>query len=116
MKNCRFVNPLLITGFMLLAFTGLNAQNDGFFRQYDDFYNDFYNDRDNVNINDGGGMTVEPFGGGAPLGSGLLIMSLAGAGYVALKRRRLLKKGTALMLATLMLLGLTTMRKKSRCH
>ena len=107
MKNCRFVKTLLITGFMLLAFSGLNAQNDGFFRQYDDFYND----RDNVNINDGGGMTVEPFGGGAPLGSGLLIMSLAGAGYVALKRRRLLKKGTALMLATLMLLGLTQCKK-----
>lgn len=107
MKNCRFVKTLLITGFMLLAFTGLNAQNDGFFRQYDDFYND----RDNVNINDGGGMTVEPFGGGAPLGSGLLIMSLAGAGYVALKRRRLFKKGIALMLATLMLLGLTQCKK-----
>ena len=56
-------------------------------------------------------MTVEPFGGGAPLGSGLLIMSLAGAGYVALKRRRLFKKGTALMLATLMLLGMTQCKK-----
>lgn len=65
MKNCRFVKPLLITGFMLLAFSGLNAQTDYFFRPY----NDFYVNRDNVNINDGGGMTVEPFGGGAPLGS-----------------------------------------------
>lgn len=96
-------------GFVFLAFNGLNAQNDYFFHPY----NDFYNNRDNVDITEGGdGFTVEPFGGGAPLGSGLLIMSLAGAGYVALKRRRLLKKGTALMLATLMLLGLTQCKKQ----
>ena len=108
MKNYGFVKTLVVIGFVFLAFNGLNAQNDYFFHPY----NDFYNNRDNVDITEGGdGFTVEPFGGGAPLGSGLLIMSLAGAGYVALKRRRLPKKGTALMLATLMLLGLTQCKK-----
>lgn len=96
-------------GFVFLAFNGLNAPNDYFFHPY----NDFYNNRDNVDITEGGdGFTVEPFGGGAPIGSGLLIMSLAGAGYVALKRRRLYKKGVALMLALMMLLGFTQCKKQ----
>ena len=108
MKNYGFVKTLAVIGFVLIAFNGLNAQNDYFFRPY----NESYNDRDNIDIIEGGdGFTVEPFGGGAPIGSGLLIMSLAGAGYVALKRRRLFKKGTALMLALMMLLSLTQCKK-----
>lgn len=107
MKYYSVVKNLVVLGFLFLALPQAKAQSDFF------FYNpeDFYINRDLINIIDGGGMTVEPFGGGAPLGSGLLIMSLAGAGYVALKRRRLFKKGTALMLATLMLLGLTQCKK-----
>lgn len=66
MKNYGFVKTLVVMGFVFLAFNGLNAQNDGFFRPY----NDFYNDRDNVDITDGGdGFTVEPFGGEVPFGS-----------------------------------------------
>ena len=64
-ENYGFVKTLVVTGFVLLAFYGLNAQNDGFFRPY----NDFYNNRDNVDITDGGdGFTVEPFGGEVPFG------------------------------------------------
>ena len=60
MKNYGFVKTLVVIGFVLIAFNGLNAQNDNFFRPY----NDFYNNRDNVDITDGGdGFTVEPFGG-----------------------------------------------------
>lgn len=83
----------------------LEAQTDFFIYNQEDFYNN----RDYISINSG--VTVEPFGGEAPLGSGLLIMSLAGAGYVALKRKRLSKKGAALMLALVTLLGLTQCRK-----
>lgn len=64
MKNYGFVKTLVVTGFVLFAFYGLNAQNDLFFRPY----NDFYNNRDNVDITDGGGFTVEPFGGEVPFG------------------------------------------------
>ena len=107
MKAYNIVKTLVVLGFLFLAMPQLKAQTDFF------IYNpeDFYINRDLINIIDGGGMTVEPFGGGAPLGSGLLIMSLAGAGYVAFKRRRLFKKGASLMLATLMLLGLTQCKK-----
>lgn len=65
MKNYGFVKTLAVAWLVFLAFSGLNAQNDGFFRQY----NDSYNDRDNIDIIEGGdGFTVEPFGGEVPLG------------------------------------------------
>lgn len=50
---------------------------------------------------------------GAPLGSGLLILTAVGAGYAVAKRRRNFKKGTTLFLAVLMLLGMTNCRKKT---
>ena len=73
MKYYSVVKNLVVLGFLFLALPQAKAQSDFF------FYNpeDFYINRDLINIIDGGGMTVEPFGGGAPLGSGLLIMSLA---------------------------------------
>ena len=105
MKAYNIVKTLVVLGFLFLAMPQLKAQTDFF------IYNpeDFYINRDFVTITSG--FTVEPFGAGAPLGSGLLIMSLAGAGYVALKRKRSSKKGAALMFALLMLLGLTQCRK-----
>ena len=105
MKAYNIVKTLVVLGFLFLAMPQLKAQTDFF------IYNpeDFYINRDFVTITSG--FTVEPFGAGAPLGSGLLIMSLAGAGYVALKRKRSSKKGAALMFALVMLLGLTQCRK-----
>lgn len=47
----------------------------------------------------------------APLGSGLLLLSLAGAGYAAMRRNRS-RKGTALLLACVMLLGFTQCKKE----
>ena len=62
----------------------INAQNDMFFRINNE---DVYNDRaSNVDVT--GTMTNNPFGEPAPIGSGLLVMVAAGAGYVALKRKR----------------------------
>ena len=105
MKAYNIVKTLVVLGFLFLAMPQLKAQTDFF------IYNpeDFYINRDFVTITSG--FTVEPFGAGAPLGSGLLIMSLAGAGYGALKRKRSFKKGAALMFALVMLLGLTQCRK-----
>lgn len=105
MKAYNIVKTLVVLGFLFLAMPQLKAQTDFF------IYNpeDFYINRDFVTITSG--FTVEPFGAGAPLGSGLLIMSLAGAGYVALKRKRSFKKGAALMFTLVMLLGLTQCRK-----
>lgn len=48
----------------------------------------------------------------APIGSGLLIMVAAGAGYAALRRKRVRKSAT-LLLATVMLFTLTQCKKKN---
>lgn len=47
-----------------------------------------------------------------PLGSGLLILGAAGAGYAIAKRRKNNKKNVALILAALMLLGFTQCKKE----
>lgn len=104
MKAYSLVKTIVVLGFMFMASIQMNAQTDFFFYNPEEF-----GARDVIGITSG--FTVEPFGAGAPLGSGLLIMSLAGAGYVALKRKRSSKKGAALMFALLMLLGLTQCRK-----
>ena len=54
--------------------------------------------------------TTQQFGESAPLGSGLLIMMAAGAGYAVARRKRN-KKGMALLLAFVMLLGFTQCKK-----
>ena len=89
---------------MLLPTSSL-AQNDDFFRVNDNFYDN----RDALTtwaiINNGIGQ-VE-----TPLGSGLLVLSVAGVGYAIARRKRNLKKSATLLLAALMLLGLTNCRK-----
>ena len=92
----------------LIAPITTNAQSDGFFR-----YNEnLYNDRDaNINIwTANNGFQHDDFG--APLGTGLLILTAAGAGYAISRRKRYFKKGTTLLLAALMLLGMTNCKKK----
>ena len=90
----------------LLPFTSF-AQNDAFFMTENDV---FFRDAS-------WSFTVNTQGfGETPLGSGLLILTAVGAGYVISKRRRNRKnnisKGTALLLAGLMLIGTTGCRKK----
>ena len=81
-------NILLAIAFVFMMALGANAQGgktDGFFN-----YNDNYNDRTSS-----GGMSIELPSShytttdqdGAPLGSGLLILTALGAGY-AVKRKR----------------------------
>ena len=47
----------------------------------------------------------------APLGSGLLIMVAAGAGYTVMRRQRSVRKGISLLLAVALLLGMTQCKK-----
>lgn len=90
---------------MLVPLTSF-AQNDAFFMTENDV---FFRDAS-------WSFTVNTQGfGETPLGSGLLILTAVGAGYVISKRRRNRKnisKGTALLLAGLMLIGTTGCRKK----
>ena len=70
---------------------------------------------------DGGGISNQTFeleiGGpstpteAAPIGSGLLIHTAAGAGYAMVRRKRNSKHGSALLLAFALLLGMTNCKK-----
>lgn len=95
---------------MLLPMT-TNAQSDGFFRGgYDSYEN-------RATIDDDGGMGHWGIGETVPVGSGLLILTFAGAGYAISKRRR--KKGIngfnapkVLILSLALILGMTNCKKK----
>ena len=101
-----FVLSCLVAAISLLPMS-LNAQN----KKSDDF---FKNDDFNGSRLDVASWTIVNNGIGqseAPLGSGLLVLSAVGAGYAIARRKRNLKKGTTLLLAALMLLGMTNCRK-----
>ena len=106
MKNITKVKALRILLLIGLIPLASFAQSDVFFKvENDDIYRD---DSWSYNVN------TQGFGE-TPLGSGLLILTAVGAGYAISKRRRNRKnmsKGTALLLAGLMLLGITGCRKK----
>lgn len=108
MKNITKMKALRLIMIMLTGLVPLTsfAQSDVFFKvENDDIYRD---DSWSYNVN------TQNFGE-TPLGSGLLILTAVGAGYAISKRRRNRKnmsKGTALLLAGLMLLGITGCRKK----
>jgi len=109
MKNNTKMKTMKCFMIMLIGLIPLTsfAQSDGFFKtENDDIYRD---DTWSYTVN------IQSFGE-TPLGSGLLILTAVGAGYVISKRRRNRKnnisKGTALLLAGVMLLGITGCRKK----
>ena len=88
----------------------LSAQkSDVFFRNID---NDLYDNRDDVADWE---FTNETFGE-VPLGSGLLVLAAVGAGYAVSRRRRMrgdvARRVSTLLLACLMLLGMTQCKKK----
>ena len=96
----------------------LHAQSDGFFKSEEDLYGNRATASGNITNQTfgqdpgtivSGGITNQQFG--APLGSGLLIMVAAGAGY-AIARRKRARKGMTLLLAAAMLLGMTQCKKK----
>lgn len=84
-------------------------KSDGFFRNYN---NDIYENRDIFNPNTtipADGITIYGFGEPVPLGSGLLILTVAGAGYTVLRRKHLkgLKAINGLNAANAIILSLT---------
>ena len=120
MNKLTNMKALLLFAFFalfLLNPASLNAQKtDGFFRGG----NDNYENRDAVNINDDGGINNYGIGETVPLGSGLLILTAAGAGYAISKRRRnkgfkainAIKGLNAIMITMVLLLGMTQCKKK----
>lgn len=104
---------------VLLTSTNLNAQYDGsrglfgLGKSAAD-YEYSYSNRDglmNISGNSSEGISNYGIGEEVPMGSGLLILSLAGVGYAALRRKRS-RKGTALLLACVLLLSFTQCKKE----
>ena len=93
----------------------LNAQDRGLFgmgkssADYD--YSSSNRGLMNIEGNTESGISNYGIGEEVPMGSGLLILSLAGAGYAALRRKRS-RKGTTLLLACVLLLGFTQCKKE----
>ena len=114
MKKTTKIKAILLTLMLLVVVAPMAAfaQSDGFFRNYD---NNYENRTDGININDGtNGIQNDGFG--VPVGSGLLILTVAGAGYFISRRKRNFKKGTMLLLAALMLIGGMTNCKKKQAE
>ena len=81
---------LLTIAIVLTMVLGASAQSDGFFKNYRD---DVYGDRGGTGSDPlmpalpGGGVGAYNTDQGAPLGSGLLVLTALGAGYALRKRR-----------------------------
>ena len=108
MNKTKFLSLLLLTVFVSFLFpTVLKAQRDAFISE--DYDGGIYREDPVI------GWTIvhQGIGENSPLGSGLLVMVAAGAGYAVLRRkRRNMSKYTSLILALVLLLGLTQCKKK----
>ena len=114
MKRFHFLKALVLSCLVAAVFmlpSSLNAQkSDVFFRVDND---DVYNDRTD------GGFNISNYGVGepVPVGSGLLILALTGAGYAVARRRRnrkdsrLVSKCGSLLLVFALVLGMTQCKK-----
>ena len=100
MNKLTKLKALMLSLLMVSAMTSF-AQNDNFVTPEE------YNNRDFATT---WSITNNSFG--APLGSGLLILTAVGAGYAMAKRRRNRKSGTMLLLALAMIVGMTGCKKK----
>ena len=112
MKKITKIKAMFIALMMLLGLiapvTATAQHSDGFFRGGNDNYE---NRSEGINDNTGSGIQNDDFG--APLGSGLLILTALGAGYaVAKRRRKTYRRGAALIFALILLLGMTNCKKK----
>lgn len=96
-KLKAFVLSVAMTVWMLLPVT-MNAQSDGFFRSGGGDYSNrdagggaysLNNQQFGSDANGGYNLDNQTFGQNtSPLGTGLLILTAAGAGYVAIKRKQ----------------------------
>lgn len=106
MKKTTTLKALVLSLIMTIGFVmPMAAQTDGFFKLNEDIYEN----RDGETPISGG-ITNQQFGQTVPVGSGLLIMVAAGAGYAVVRRKRA-RKGMTLLLAFAMLLGMTQCKK-----
>lgn len=109
MKKSRFTIGALIMSTMIsvsllmpVKSYGQGGRTDGFFSND----SEGYNNRDEGATEISGGITNDPLG--APLGSGLLIMTAAGAGYVLMKKRR---RTLMTIVGAVLMLGMTQCKK-----
>ncbi|MDY6437479.1 MAG: hypothetical protein SPK72_07910 [Bacteroidales bacterium] len=98
----------MVMGFALLPMTSFAQQTSDDFFRVDDAFN---GNRDVLTYSLTGSLANDDFG--TPLGSGLLVLTAVGAGYAIARRKRSFRKGTTLMLAALLLLGMTDCKKKA---
>jgi len=115
MKKQNFLKVFILSAAMvagLLLPTSMSAQkSDGFFRGGE---TEIYENRESfvINGNDSeGGLSNYGIGEAVPVGSGLLVLSAAAAAY-AFARRKRSRKGFAMFMACLMMLGFTQCKKK----
>lgn len=122
-KNNKKTMKTMVFSLVLAALTltanHLNAQNDGSRGLFG--MGKSSADYDYSGNRNGGGISNQTFeletGGpstpteAVPLGSGLLILTAAGAGYAIIRRKRNSKHGSALLLAFALLLGMTNCKK-----
>ena len=95
---------------MMLPMNANAQRSDDFFRVNDEFGGTrtvTYWTAANGISNNGIGQSE------APVGSGLLILTAAGAGYAVMRRRRNFKKGSTLLLAFALVLGITGCKKNA---
>ena len=111
MNTKALTMSLLVAIIMLLPFAAIAQRSDSFFSGFED---DDYENRIAFI-----GLGNQPFGTEpAPVGSGLLVLTVAGAGYAALRRKRSDKSGksrktyTTCVLALAMVLAFTGCKKK----
>lgn len=110
MKKNNILKAFTLSMIMILGLVmPMTAQNnDYFFRSYNN-EEDLYENRGETAIE--GAFWNQQFGQELPLGSGLLIMVAAGAGYAVSRRRRSMRKAGTMLLALAMILTFTQCKK-----
>lgn len=109
MKKTTFLKIFVLSLIMELGMimpTTINAQSDGFFRGGET--GNYENRTEGMSL----GKATPENPTTVPVGSGLLIMVAAGAGYAVTRRRRSYGHGATLIIAFALLLGMTQCKKK----
>ena len=109
MKKYELLKVTMLSALMFFVFTiSTTAQrSDMFFRADNE---ELYNDRDDIS---GGTFGNDPFGEKpVPVGSGLLVLTIAGIGFAVARRKRSLRNGITLLLAFALLIGMTQCKKR----
>ena len=111
MKKTTTLKALVLSMIMTLGLVmPMMAQTDNFFKSNNE---DIYENRDGEGTSiTGNNITNQQFGQTVPVGSGLLIMVAAGAGYAVARRRRSMRKAGTMLLALAMILTFTQCKKR----